>query len=59
MNNKSLIIKTGHKYIIDEGFKISGEVEVVKIYGNHFCRVKNPENGSEWDTMIYRLSELK
>ena len=33
-----------------------GEIELVAIYGKHFCRVKDPDTGAEWDTMLNRLS---
>lgn len=49
----------GNSYIIDEGFSNSGEVVLIQIYGKFFCRVKDPDTGGEWDTMINRLSELK
>lgn len=56
MNNINLIV--GNSYIIDKGYKNSGEVILVCIYGKFFCRVKDPDTGSEWDTMKNRLSEL-
>lgn len=43
--------------IIDKGYNNSGPVILVKIYGLHFCRVKDPNDGYEWETMLYRLSE--
>lgn len=46
----------GETYIIDAGFRNSGEVVLIKIYGRLFCRVKNPDNDYEWDTMLNRLS---
>lgn len=51
-------VKTiGNTYIIDEGFTNSGEVTLIKIYGNHFCSVRDESNGEEWETMLYRLTE--
>jgi len=51
-------MEVGKTYIIDKGFANSGEVQLVEIYGKYFCRVKDIETGSEWDTMINRLSNL-
>lgn len=48
----------GRRYVIDKDFANSGEVVLVRIYGNHFCRVADPDDGVEWDTMKYRLSEI-
>lgn len=45
----------GDKAIIDKDFANGGPVEIVQIYGKHFCRVK--DEGGEWDTMIHRLSK--
>ena len=56
MNKINFIV--GDTYIIDKEFNNSGEVILVCIYGKFFCRVKDPYSGDEWDTMIYRLSEL-
>jgi hypothetical protein len=49
----------GERYMIDVGYTNSGEVILVRIYGQNFCRVKDPGTGEEWDTMIYRLSPIK
>ena len=46
----------GSRYIIDKEFRDGGEIELVAIYGKHFCRVKDPDTGAEWDTMLNRLS---
>lgn len=51
-----LLVTVGSHYIIDNGFRNSGEVELITIYGKHFCKVKDPDTGNEWDTMLYRLS---
>jgi hypothetical protein len=51
-----LLIVVGNQYIIDKEFRGGSEVEVVVIYGKHFCRVRDIENGTEWDTMLNRLS---
>ena len=57
-NNANTVLATvGCRYIIDNGFRNSGVVELVAIYGKHFCRVKDPDNGAEWDTMLNRLSD--
>lgn len=48
----------GNRYIIDAKYQNGGEVILVS-FGNHFCIVKDPETGSEWQTMVYRLSEMK
>lgn len=58
INSKNLLIRVGDRYIIDKDFRNGSEVELVAIYGKHFCRVKNPINGVEWDTMCNRLSEI-
>lgn len=49
--------EVGKKYIIDNQYVNSGEVTLIKIYGEHYCRVG--ADGSEWDTMLNRLSEIK
>lgn len=49
----------GETYLIDVGYNNSGEVILMKVYGHHFCKVKDPDTGEEWDTMIYRLSDHK
>ena len=49
----------GNRYILDKGFVNSGEVIVVKVHGKHFCKIKDPESGSVWDTRISRLSEIE
>lgn len=46
----------GSTYVIDAEYNNGGLVELVKIYGKHFCRVKDPDTGAEWDTMLNRLS---
>lgn len=51
-------IKEGLRYIIDAEFNNSTEIEVVKVYGKNFCRVREVSSGDEWDTMKYRLSRL-
>jgi hypothetical protein len=52
-------VTEGLHYMIDVGYTNSGEVILVRIYGQNFCRVKDPGTGEEWDTMIYRLSPIK
>lgn len=49
----------GKRYIIDKEFRNSGEIELVRIYGHIFCRVKNPETNAEWDTMCNRLTPIE
>lgn len=51
-----LLATIGSRYIIDKDFRNSSEIILIKIYGEHFCRVKDPDTGTEWDTMINRLS---
>lgn len=51
-----LLATVGSRYIIDKEFRNGGEIELVTIYGKHFCRVKDPDTGAEWDTMLNRLS---
>jgi hypothetical protein len=57
-NYAGLLLKAGSHYIIDKDFRNGGEVELVSIYGKHFCRVKDPDTGAEWETMMNRLSEM-
>jgi hypothetical protein len=57
MNKETLIV--GHKYIIDAEANNSGEVELVKVYGKNYCRVRDIETGIEWETMCNRLSTTK
>jgi hypothetical protein len=47
----------GKTYIIDADHPNGGDVILVRVYGKLFCRVKDPDTGGEWDTMINRLSE--
>ena len=49
----------GETYIIDKKFNNGGEVVLMKIYGRIFCKVKDPETGTEWDTMMNRLSPIE
>ena len=49
-------LTVGETYIIDAEFRNSGEILLVKVYGRLFCRVKDPDSGNEWDTMLNRLS---
>jgi endonuclease III len=55
---KSDNLKDGETYIIDKGYSNSGEVILVR-HGKHFCTVRDPETKTEWETMTYRLSEVK
>ncbi len=48
----------GKTYTIDDGYSNSGEVILIS-YGELFCRVKDPDTKNEWDTMLYRLSEIE
>lgn len=48
----------GNRYIIDAKYQNGDEVILVS-FGNHFCTVKDPETGAEWQTMVYRLSEIE
>ncbi len=50
-------MEVGKRYIIDAEFSNGGEVELVKIYGKYYCRVKDIDTNAEWDTMLYRLTE--
>ena len=59
MNGKHEPVIVGRTYILDADFATGGgEVEVVAS-GKYYCRVKDPQTGTEWDTMCYRLSEKK
>jgi len=49
----------GKEYIIDKGFRNSGKVKLVKVYGRFFCKVEDPETGGSWDTMCNRLTEIE
>ena len=51
-----LLVTVGSRYIIDKEFRNGSEIELVSIYGKHFCRVKDTDTGTEWDTMLCRLS---
>lgn len=55
---KGIKLIVGQHYIIDKEFRNGGEIELVKIYGQIYCRVKDPETNSEWDTMCNRLSYI-
>lgn len=48
----------GKTYIIDKEFSNHGEVICIKVYGKHYCRVKSPDTGYEWDIMQSRLYEI-
>lgn len=56
---KGIKLTVGKRYIIDKGFRNSGEIELVNIYGQIFCKVKDPETNSEWDTMCNRLTPIE
>lgn len=47
--------EVGKTYTLDKSFRGGYDVEVVAVFGQHFCRVKSED--SEWDVMISRLSE--
>ena len=57
--SSGLKIVVGNHYIIDKEFRNGSEIEVVKIYGKFFCRVKSVKGGGEWDAMLYRLSAIE
>ena len=58
MERERPILISGNKYIIDKGFRNSGEVILLDVYGEYFCRVKSPDSDYAWDTMINRLSNV-
>lgn len=53
---KPVLVAVGQRCYIDKNFANGGMVEVVAIYGKHYCRVRCTETKVEWDTMLYRLS---
>jgi hypothetical protein len=56
MENRLKYIE-GETYILDKNFRNHSEVKLVKIYGEHFCRVeviKYP--GQQLDVRIKRLT---
>jgi hypothetical protein len=46
----------GNKYVLDAEFNNASIVTLVK-HGKYFCTVRSDE-GSEWSTMCYRLTEI-
>lgn len=46
----------GNLYEIDTRFQTGGTVRLLRIYGSHFCEVRDVDTGAEWDTMLSRLS---
>jgi len=56
---KGVELIVGKHYIIDKEFRNGGEIKLVKIYGQIYCRVKDPETNSEWDTMCNRLTPIE
>lgn len=56
---KGIKLTIGKHYIIDKEFRNGGEVELVRIYGQIFCKVKDPDTDSEWDTMCNRLTPIE
>lgn len=55
--SKIIVYSEGTKYIIDSEFNNCCEVELIKIYGKHFCEVRCVKTNSVWETMLYRLSD--
>lgn len=55
----SKLLEVGKNYILDKRFANRNVVELVKLYGKYFCRVKIPDTETEWDTMQGRLSEIE
>ncbi|MDQ5928964.1 MAG: hypothetical protein QG594_742 [Bacteroidota bacterium] len=49
-------LEVGKRYRIDAEYANSSIVELVKVYGRHFCRVKSTISENSWDTMCNRLS---
>jgi hypothetical protein len=49
----------GKIYIIDNEYNNGGEVELVRVYGKHFCRVRDIDTKVEWDTMLHRLTDVQ
>lgn len=49
--------EVGKRYVIDAGFANSSVVELVS-RDSHYCWVRDPETGYEWETMVYRLSKV-
>lgn len=47
----------GNQYVIDNDHPNSGDIILIEVYGDHFCRVKDIESNDEWDTMLNRLTE--
>jgi hypothetical protein len=46
----------GQEVWIDKGATNEGAVILLEILGDHFCIVKDPDTGAEWQTMMVRLS---
>ena len=49
----------GKTYIIDKAFRGGSKVELQKIYGKIYCKVKSVDSDYQWDTRIGRLSEVE
>lgn len=57
---KDILPIEGKSYYIDEKQNGPQTIIIVKnVYGKIFCRVEDPTTGQDWDTMCYRLTELK
>lgn len=50
-----LTYEVGKIYTIDAGYRNSGTVELIS-FEKYYCHVRCTETGSEWDTMLNRLS---
>ncbi len=57
MDKKTTYV-VGNQYIIDKDYRNGGTVILLHVYGKLFCRVKDCDSEYEWDTMLYRLSEI-
>ena len=59
ITNKGIKLTVGKSYILDKNHRGGFKIVLVGIYGKLFCRIKTPDNLSEWDTMTNRLSEIE
>lgn len=57
MNNPPLILEDGKQYVIDKDFANGGIITLIE-HRKYFCTVEDPETGSQWETMTYRLSAV-
>ena len=49
----------GKKVLLDYNLNKGVEVILIDFYEGTHCRVKDPEDGSEWSVGKYRLRKLK